>query len=144
MASSHHPTSPIFSSCDAACVMLCCSVLPSSSSTPLRPSVYNASISLLVNIISIRTVCDNLDVLYISTRQACIVLKSGWSSTARMRRLIVSPPALSRHPTTTPPSRWLAPTTLPPLAKFQLVWRRLCEALLSSSLVRNTRFCCLV
>ena len=32
-----------------------------------------------------------------------------------------------------PPSQWPAFITLPPLAKFQLVWRRLCEALLSSS-----------
>ena len=47
-------------------------------------------------------------------------------------RLIVSPPSLSpSHPPT--PSRWPALTTLPPLAKFQFVWRRLCEALLSSS-----------
>ena len=32
------------------------------------------------------------------------------------------------------PSRWPVLTTLPLLAKFQLVWCRLCEALLSSSL----------
>ena len=37
------------------------------------------------------------------------------------------------HPPMPPPSRWLAFITLPPLAKFQLVWRRLCGALLSSS-----------
>ena len=49
--------------------------------------------------------------------------------------LIVSPPSLSpSHSPTPPPSRWPALATLPPLAKFQLVWRRLCAALLSSSL----------
>ena len=70
-----------------------------------------------------------------STRQTCIVLKSGWSSTARMPRLVVSPPSFSpSQPPTPPPNRWPALTNLRPLAKFQLVWRRLCEALLSSSL----------
>ena len=42
-------------------------------------------------------------------------------------------PLSPSHPPTPPPSRWPDLTTLPPLAEFQLVWRRLCEALLSSS-----------
>ena len=81
----------------------------------------------------IRIFCDHLNVLYIFD-PTCNVLKSSWSSTARMSCLVVSPPSLSSsHPPTPTPSRWPALTTLPPLAKFQLVWRRLCEALLSSS-----------
>ena len=69
-----------------------------------------------------------------STRQARIVLKLGWNSTARMPPLVVSPPSLSPfHPTPPRRSRWPALTTLLLPAKFQLVWRRLCEALLSSS-----------
>ena len=37
------------------------------------------------------------------------------------------------HPVTPPPSRWPALTTLPHLAKFQLVWRRLCVVVLFAS-----------
>ena len=135
--SSLYPNSPSFSSFGAACAMLCY-LPPAFSSTPLRPFEYNASIILIVNISCIRTFCDHLNVLYIFD-QTCIVLKSGWSSTARMPRLVVSPPVLSpSHPPTPPPSRWPALITLPPLAKFQLVYRRLCEALLSSfSLARQ-------
>ena len=49
-------------------------------------------------------------------------------------RLIVSPASLSMsHPPTPQPSPWPALTNLPPLAMFQAVWRRLCEALLSSA-----------
>ena len=62
-------------------------------------------------------------------------------------RLIVSPPYLSpSHPPTSPPTQWPALTISPPLAMFQLVWRGLCEALLSSpsSLVGNICLCCLV
>ena len=52
----------------------------------------------------------------------------------RWARLIVSPSPLSpSYPPMPPPSRWSALITLPPLAKFQLVWHRLCEALLTSS-----------
>ena len=43
------PPSPSFSSFGAASVMLCCSVPPAYSSTPLRPSVHYPSISLVVN-----------------------------------------------------------------------------------------------
>ena len=81
----------------------------------------------------IRLFCDHLNVLYIFDL-TYIVLKSGCSSTARMSHLVVSPPSLSpSHPPTPPPRRWPALITLPPLAKFQLFWRRLCEALLSFS-----------
>ena len=37
------------------------------------------------------------------------------------------------HPPRPPPCRWPALTTLPTLAKFQLVWRRLCDLLFRSS-----------
>ena len=95
---------------------------------------------------NVRTFGDHQNVLYIFD-QTCIVLKSGWSSTARMPGLVVSPPSLSHsHPPTPPPSRWPALIGLPPLARFQLVWRRLCEALLSFSSLARQRlpFCCLV
>ena len=81
--------------------------------------------------------CEHLNVLYVF-HQTCILLKPGWSSTARILRFVVSPPYLcpSQYPTP-PPSRWPALITSPPLAKFQLVWRRLCEALLSSFITRQ-------
>ena len=135
-----YPPSPSFSSFDAASVMLCFSPPPASSSTPLRPSVCYPSISLVVNITCIRIFCTHSNVLFILD-PTCIALWSGWSSTARH---VVSPSSLSpSHPPTPAPSRWPALITLPLIAKFQLVWRRLCEALLSS-LVKNTRICCLV
>ena len=78
-------TSSSFSSFGAASEMLCGCALPACSSTPLRPSVHYPSISLVVNIMYIQTFCEHLDVLYMfSTRQTCIALKSGWSSTPRM------------------------------------------------------------
>ena len=102
--SSLYPPSPRFSSFGAAFVMLCCSPPPASSSTPLRLSVCYPSISLVVNIMYIRTFCDHLNALYIFDPN-CIVLKSGWSSTARMQRLIVSPPSLApSHRPMPPPS----------------------------------------
>ena len=61
--SSLYPTSLSFSSFGAARVMCC--LPPASSSTPLRPSVYNASVSLLVNIVCIRSFCDHINVLNI-------------------------------------------------------------------------------
>ena len=102
--SSLHPLSPSFSPFGAAAVMLCCSPPPASSSTPLRLSVCYPSISLVVNIMYIRTFFDHLNALYIFDPN-CIVLKSGWSSTARMQRLIVSPPSLApSHRPMPPPS----------------------------------------
>ena len=125
-----YPPSPKFISFGATSVSLCCSLSPASSNTPLRPSVCHPSISLVVNIMFIRIFCEHLNVLYVFD-PTCIVLKSGWSSTAC---LVVSPPSLSHSiPPTPPPSRLPDLITLPPLTKFQRVWRRLCEALLSSS-----------
>ena len=50
-------------------------------------------------------------------------------------RLLVSPPSLSpSHPPPSPPKPMASSHHFTPaLAKFQLVWCRLCEALLSSS-----------
>ena len=41
------------------------------------------------------------------------------------------------HPPTPPPSRWPALIILPTLPKFQLVWRRLCDVLFPSCLVKH-------
>ena len=126
MASSHHLTHPSLSlsSFGAASVMLCCSASPASSSALLWPSVRYPSIDsvrypsidLVVNIIWIRTFCDDINVLHIFD-QTCIVLKPGWSSpTAQINtRRIVNPPSLSpSYPPTPPPSQSPAFTTLPP------------------------------
>ena len=128
--SSLYPTSPSFSSFGAACAMLCGSP-PASSSTPLRPSVYNASINLAVNKINIRRFCDRLNIRYIFD-QTCIVLKSGWSYRARMPRLVVSPTSISLLPLGTTKPMVSAHHFTPP-RQVQLDWRRLCEALPSSS-----------
>ena len=131
--SSFYAPSPSFSSFGAASVMLYCSAPPASSSTPLRPSVYYWSFGLVVNVVYIRTLCDYINVVYIFY-PACIVLKLGWSSTARMPRLVVSPPSLSpSHPPMSPPSRCQLSSLYTPLAMVRLVWRRLCEAVMSSS-----------
>ena len=81
-----YPPSPSFSPFGAACVMLCC-FPPASSSTPLRLSVCYPSISLVVNIMYIRTFCDHRNVLYIFDH-ICTVLKSGWNCTMRIPRLV--------------------------------------------------------
>ena len=52
---------------------------------------------------------------------------------ANVRLVVRSPSSSTSHPPMPPPRRWPALTYLPALAKFQLVWRRLCEALLCSS-----------
>ena len=41
------------------------------------------------------------------------------------------------HPPTPPPTRWQV-ITLPHLAKFQLVWRRMCDVLFPSCLFEHT------
>ena len=115
------PSSPSFSSFGTASVMCC---FTPACSTPLRPSVHHprVSISLVVNIMNIQIFCEHLYIYFIfSTRQTCIVLKSGWTSYAANARVLVSPPSMSPSDPPTPSSRWPAPTTLPPLAKFQLV-----------------------
>ena len=134
--SSRYRPSPIVSSFGAASAMLCCPRPPVSSSTPLQPSVYYPSIFLVKSIIYIRTFCDHLNVLYIFRPD---FLKSDWNSTARMPRLVVSPLVLpDEHPPTPTPSRWPALITFPTLAKFHLVWRRLCDVPFPSCLFEHT------
>ena len=102
-------------------------------------------ISLAVNIMCIGISCDHLNALY-TFDPTCIVLKSGWSSTARMPRLVVSPPSFSPSaPDSTAkpmasshhftPPRQVSARLAPP------VWS---SAVFLLSLVRNTRICCLV
>ena len=54
--------------------------------------------------------------------------------------MLISQTTPNEHPSTLLPSRWPAFITLPALAKFQLVWRRLCDAVLfrSSCLFEHT------
>ena len=92
------------------------------------------------NIRYIRTFCALLNFLYIFD-PTCIVSRSGWNSTARMPRRIVSPLVLpDEQPPTPTPRRWPALIPLPTLAKFHLVWRRLCDVVLfpSSRLFEHT------
>ena len=114
-------------------MMLCCSAPSACSSTPLRPSVHYPGISL-VNATCIQTFFYHLNVLFIFDQTGLYRFEFRLELYGANARLVVSPPSLSpSHPQTPPPSRWPALITLPPLTKFQLVWRRLCEALLSSS-----------
>ena len=144
--SSIYPPSPSFSSFDAASMMLCCSPLPASSSTPLRPSLCYPSISLVVNIMFIIVFCGHLNVIYIFDPN-CIVLKSGWSSTARMPRLVVSSPSLSpSHPRRHRQADGQLSSLYPPsprLSSFSPDCVKLC-CFPSPSFVRNTRIFCLV
>ena len=105
--------------------MLCCSAPPACSGTPLWPSVHYPSIRLVVNFMCFETFCDPTDLYRFDVRLELYGANA---------RLVVGPPPLSPSlPPTLSPSRWSALIILPPLAKFQLIWRRLCEALLSSS-----------
>ena len=134
-----YPPSPSFSSFGAAYVM-CCSTPPACSSTPLRPSVHYPSISLVVNMMCIQTFCDRLNVHYIFDQTGFYRFEVRLELYGANAHLVVSPPSLSpSHPPTPPPSRWPALTTLAPLAKSQLVWRRLCEALLFSSSIASKK-----
>ena len=47
--------------------------------------------------------------------------------------MLISQTTPDEHPPTPPPCRWPAHITLPTLAKFQLVWRRLCDVVLFRS-----------
>ena len=116
--SSLYAPPPSSSSFGAASVMMCCSARPASSSTPLRPCVLPEDrIGLKYNIHSY--ILWSYNVFHIFD-QTSIVLKSSWSSTLR------SNPRRHRQVVDQ-----LSPTY--PLAQLQLVWRRLCEALRSSS-----------
>ena len=129
-----HPTSPDFGSFGAACVMCC--FPPASSSPPLRAFVYYASISLVVNIMFIRTFYDYLHVRYIFDHN-CSILKS---------LLIVF---LQSLPLT--PWRYCQAggqlsslhSPSPSFSSFGPACVKLC-CLPPPSLVRNTRLCCLV
>ena len=114
--------------------MLCCSASPACLSAPLQPSVHCPSFSRVVNITCIQTFCNHLHALYIFDQTDLNRFEVRLKLYGVNARLFLSPLSLSpSHPPTPPPNRWSAFTTLPLLAKFQLVWRRLCEALLSSS-----------
>ena len=94
------------------------------------------SISLVVDVMCIRIFRDHLNVLY-TVDPICIVLSQAGAlrRECRASSVVLLPFSLSTPDVTA--RRWPALITLPPLAKFQLVWRRLCEALLSSSLARQ-------
>ena len=81
--------------------------------------------------IYIQFFCEHLNVIYVFDQTDMYRFEVRFELYGANARLIVSPPSLSVSPR---PSRWPALTTLLPLAKFQHVWRRLCEALLPSSL----------
>ena len=87
--------------------------------TLLRPSVQYPSISLLVKLVCIQTLCDHLKALYIFDQTYVHRFEVRLELYGANARLIVNPPALSpSHLSTPPPCRWPALTTLPPLAKF--------------------------
>ena len=80
----------------------------------------------LVNIMQMRTVCEDVNVLYMFDQTNLYRVEIRLELNVANARLIVSPPSLyPSHTPTPPPSRWPALTILPTLAKFRLVWRRL-------------------
>ena len=82
----------------------------------------------------IQTFYEPVKILYIFDQTNLYRIRVRLEVNGANAPLIASPPSPSPcYPTTPPPSRWPALTTSPSLAKFHLVWRRLCEALLSSS-----------
>ena len=130
--SSLYLSSPSFSSFGAASAMLCCSS-SACSGTPSWPSEYHPS--FVENIMCIQTFCEHLNVRYIFDQTKLYCVEVRLELNGPNARLIVSPPSRLRlTPRCHRQSRWPALTTLPPFAKVQIVWRRLWEALLSSSL----------
>ena len=91
-----------------------------------------ATIGLVVNIISIRRFCDQINVLHIFD-PTCIVLKTGSSfKMGPPDHYFLSFVSVSPHDATAKPMA--SSHHVSPLTRCQLVWRRLCEALRSSSL----------
>ena len=100
---------PCFSLFVVACVTLCCTAFPACLSTALRPSVHHPSISLVVNMLYIRTFCQYLTVLYRLDQAYMYRFEVRQEINRANVRLVVSFPSLSpSHPTTPPLSRWLA------------------------------------
>ena len=134
------------SSYGAASVMLCCSAPLASSGAPLRPSVHYRSIGQVVIAkyfeVLVCTSCNPINIHYIFD-QTCTVSKSGRSlKTSRMpTSSLVLLPCLSPPDATAKPMASSHHLALP--SEFELFWRCLCEARLSSSsaLVRNTHLC---
>ena len=126
--------------------MMCCPVPTACSSTHLRPSVHYRSIGLAVNIMCIQRFCDHLNVLYIFDQTGLYRFEVRLELYSANALLVVSPLSLSpSHPPTPPPSRCPALTTLlsPSFSSFGAASVKLC-CLPPPSLVRNTRFCCLI
>ena len=92
------------------------------------------------------TLCDHLNTFTFSTRQTCIVLKSSWSSAARMpaSSLVLLPYFPLTRRLRRQVDGQLSPL-YPPSPSFSSFGAACVnEALLSSSRVRNTRLCCLI
>ena len=130
--SSFYPPSPSFSSFGAASVM-CSSASPACSSTPLRPSVHYTSSSLVVNIMCIQTFCDHLNVLYFFNQKDLYRFEDRLQLYGANAGLVVSPPSLSLSPPGATTKPMASPHQFTLSRQVQLIWRRLCEPLLSSS-----------
>ena len=93
----------------------------------------------LVSIMRIQTFCEHLIVLFILDQPAMHLFEVRLKLYATNARLVVGPPSLSPTPRRHGEADGQVPRPFPPFAKFQLVWRRLCEVvLLSSSLAGQT------